>query len=181
MGSDATQLAVRWLRLAILPVASAIALGVGTVSWLRVPSPSRLAALTSERDALQLRMHERESRNDEARNDEGELAVKLPPRLAFADFLERLNESATESGIDGLHIESKVTDRSVAPSDGLRGFAGTVRFESGWNELVRFLAEIERGMPVMRVRSLLAEPTEDSIRVECVVDAWSLPVVEVSR
>ena len=175
MGNEGSLRALRWLRLSILPATSALVLGVGVVSWLRVPSPDQIVSRAAERDALQMRLHERDSRTADEQRDEDDLAAKLPLRLSFADFLERLNESAATAGIDGLHIESSASNKNVAPSDGLRGFSGTVRFDAAWNDLVRFLAEIEHGMPVMRVRSLLAEPTDESIRVECVVDAWSLP------
>jgi hypothetical protein len=46
---------------------------------------------------------------------------------------------------------------------------------------VRFFAEVELGVPVMRVRSMLAEPTDNAVRIECDINAWSMPSIEVAR
>ncbi|MCB9919307.1 MAG: hypothetical protein H6832_12970 [Planctomycetes bacterium] len=167
---------------AIVPAASLLCLIIGVVAWIRIPSKNQLTQLETQRNLLVQRIDQLAMRavdpNTAATSDG---ASQLPVRLAFADFVERIHCSAKDAGIDNVRIETQSAGEGSVPAVGLRGFAGTLRFSGEWNDIVKFFGEIELGTPIMRIRSLLAEPTEDRIRVECTVDAWSMPTVEVAR
>ncbi|MCA8968630.1 MAG: hypothetical protein KDC95_02560 [Planctomycetes bacterium] len=167
---------------AIVPVASFLCLILGVVAWIRIPSKNQLAQLETQRNLLVQRIDQlamRAVETDTAATSDG--ASQLPVRLAFADFVERIHGSAKDAGIENVRIETQSTGQGSVPAVGLRGFAGTLRFSGEWSDIVEFFSAIELGSPIMRVRSLLAEPTDDRIRVECTVDAWSMPTVEVAR
>lgn len=139
---------------------------------LSVPGDTDIAELESQR-AIAARLVERALDEAKPTPDERDLKALLLTTLDFADYIERIQSSATEAGIVGLRVDSAKLMEGRA-SEHLRNYGGRLGFDASWSQVVHFLSAIERGSPAMRVRRFRAEPSEDKIRVECVVDAWAL-------
>ncbi len=172
----------RRVRRALVPALSTLLAIIGFMAWSRVPGVEGIARLEGERARLTSTIDRLVQRSEDTPSEAAaDGAALLPVRLTFADFVERIHAAAKVAGIDDMRIETETDRRGAVPAEGLRGFAGTLQFSGEWSDIVKFFSEVERGRPVMRIRGLLAEPTDNRIRVECSVEAWSMPTMEVAR